>query len=238
MADKNLRALDMRHTLPNLKNLLLTLTSGEGVQLPWVGSCFEVKPVPPDGFSRRRSMSMNSLPTVGLRTPPRVTSPVPTVRVSESTPPTDQIMDEEVAVGSHKSNSPPGSGSATPTNGLMIDSASGRKSMAFLDLSQFTGFLRSRYPPNTRSINRKRSSDEHSDVRSLDISSEAEEGSEAAEDTAEVQEQDPPGGERGKTEMNGHANGRGIEEEKRFEEEDGAITPVNRGVLLHPTATG
>ncbi|KAL5518596.1 hypothetical protein ACEPAH_279 [Sanghuangporus vaninii] len=31
MAERNLRALDLRHTLPNLKNLLLTLTSGEGV---------------------------------------------------------------------------------------------------------------------------------------------------------------------------------------------------------------
>ena len=29
MADRNLRALDMRQTLPNLKNLLLTLTNGE-----------------------------------------------------------------------------------------------------------------------------------------------------------------------------------------------------------------
>ncbi|KAG6869056.1 hypothetical protein C0993_004729 [Termitomyces sp. T159_Od127] len=29
MADRDLRALDMRHTLPNLKNLLLTLTDGE-----------------------------------------------------------------------------------------------------------------------------------------------------------------------------------------------------------------
>ena len=29
MAERDLRALDMRHTLPNLKNLLLTLTDGE-----------------------------------------------------------------------------------------------------------------------------------------------------------------------------------------------------------------
>lgn len=29
MSERDLRALDMRHTLPNLKNLLLTLTSGE-----------------------------------------------------------------------------------------------------------------------------------------------------------------------------------------------------------------
>ncbi|KAG5642508.1 hypothetical protein DXG03_002705 [Asterophora parasitica] len=33
MADRDLRALDMRHTLPNLKNLLLTLTDGEGARL-------------------------------------------------------------------------------------------------------------------------------------------------------------------------------------------------------------
>ena len=110
--------------------------------------------------------------------------------------------------------------------------------MAFLDLSQFTGFLRSRHPPNTRSISRKSSSDEDSDVRSLDVSSEAEESPETVEEAAEVQEQDVSGGERGKTEMNGHANGTGIEEEKRPGEEDGAITPVNRGVLLSPAATG
>jgi len=34
MMDRDLRALDMRHTLPNLKNLMLTLTHGESVQLP------------------------------------------------------------------------------------------------------------------------------------------------------------------------------------------------------------
>lgn len=181
---------------------------------------------------------MSSLPTVGLRTPPRVASPVPTVRVSECGPPVDQSVREEVPAESHKSNSPPGSGSATPTNGPMIDSASGRKSMAFLDLSQFTGFLRSRHPPNPRSVSRKSSSDEHSDVRSLDVGSEAEEGSETAESSAEAQEEEVSGGERGKTEMNGHANGTGIEGEKHPGEEDGTITPVSRGVLLHPTATG
>lgn len=183
---------------------------------------------------------MNSLPTVGLRTPPRVASPVPTVRVSEPTAGTDQVVHEEIGVESHahESNSPPVSGSTTPTNGPMIDSASGRKSMAFLDLSQFTGFLRSRYPPNTRSISRKSSSDEHSDVRSLEVGSEAEEGPETVEEAAEVQEQEDTGGEHGKAEMNGHANGTGIEVEKCPGEEDGAITPVNRRVLLRSAATG
>jgi hypothetical protein len=153
--------------------------------------------------------------------------------VAEQTRPTDQVMHEELATDPHISNSPPESGSTTPTNGPMS-----RKPMAFLDLSQFTGFLRSRYPPNARSISRKSSSDEDSDVRSLDVSSEAEEGPETVEGAAEVQEQDVSGGERGKAEMNGHANGTGIEEEKRPGEEDGAITPVNRGVLLSPAATG
>ena len=32
MTERNLRALDMRHTLPNLKNLLLTLTDPDTLQ--------------------------------------------------------------------------------------------------------------------------------------------------------------------------------------------------------------
>ena len=170
---------------------------------------------------------MNSLPTVGLQTPPRAVSPVLTIRVSESTPPTVEFAQDITA------ESPPESGSATPTNGPMIDTASGRKSMAFLDLSPFTGFLRSRHPPSTRNISRKSSSGEYSDVRSVDIGSEADDGSETVE-------QDVSGGERGRAEMNGHANGTRAEEEKHAGEGggDGTITPVTRGVLLHPTATG
>ena len=42
MADQELRALDMRHTLPNLKNLLLTLTSGEGAPLGYSSFLFFV----------------------------------------------------------------------------------------------------------------------------------------------------------------------------------------------------
>jgi UV radiation resistance-associated gene protein len=32
MMDRNLHVMDMRHTLPNLKNLLLTLTTGEEIK--------------------------------------------------------------------------------------------------------------------------------------------------------------------------------------------------------------
>jgi hypothetical protein len=121
----------------------------------------------------------------------------------------------------------------------MIDSASGRKSMAFLDLSPFAGFLRSRYPPSARSISRKSSSGEYSDVRSADTNPEADGGSDTVEDASEVHEQElVSDAERGKAEMNGHANGNGVEQEKHSGEEGGTITPVTRGVLLHPVATG
>lgn len=36
MMDRNLHVMDMRHTLPNLKNLLLTLTTGEEVKPRYV----------------------------------------------------------------------------------------------------------------------------------------------------------------------------------------------------------
>jgi hypothetical protein len=38
MAERDLRALDMRHTLPNLKNLLLTLSHDDRVQATLVQS--------------------------------------------------------------------------------------------------------------------------------------------------------------------------------------------------------
>jgi hypothetical protein len=38
MGERNLRAIDSRHTLPNLHNLMLTVTSGRGAELKlrWV----------------------------------------------------------------------------------------------------------------------------------------------------------------------------------------------------------
>ena len=110
--------------------------------------------------------------------------------------------------------------------------------MAFLDLSPFTGFLRSRHPPSTcNSISRKSSNGEHSNVRSAAINSGADEGDEAVEDGSEVDEQDVFDVEHGKAEMNGHMNGNRVGE-KYSEEEEGTVTPVTRGVLLHPAATG
>jgi len=33
MGERSLRAIDIRHTLPNLHNLMLTVTSGRGAEL-------------------------------------------------------------------------------------------------------------------------------------------------------------------------------------------------------------
>jgi len=60
MTDRNLRAMDMRHTLPNLKNLLLTLTTGESIKPPW-------RPVSPAVVTALSS---------GIRSPTRAISPL------------------------------------------------------------------------------------------------------------------------------------------------------------------
>ncbi|KAL1747321.1 hypothetical protein HDZ31DRAFT_61378 [Schizophyllum fasciatum] len=69
MSERDLRALDMRHTLPNLKNLLLTLTSGEAALPPRPSS------------SHRSSLS-------GLESP-RPGSPKPASTGGDATPTDD-----------------------------------------------------------------------------------------------------------------------------------------------------
>jgi len=89
MADRDLRALDMRHTLPNLKNLLLTLTDGEGAQL-----------------SVPRSFNSPELSVTGLESP-RAESPLE----NGATTPKAAYSAELPAEG----DTPPASGSTTPT---------------------------------------------------------------------------------------------------------------------------
>lgn len=121
MSDRDLRALDMRHTLPNLKNLLLTLSDGEGV-----------------GLGGLRS---STTPLTGLESPVRPLSPAKqsSSTVSTSTMATELLEDE----------SPPHSGSTTPSK-VSVDTHHGsfsRMSRPFFGLS---GFLRSRYPSSAQ----------------------------------------------------------------------------------------
>lgn len=89
MADRDLRALDMRHTLPNLKNLLLTLTDGEGAKL-----------------SGPRPFNSPEFSVTGLESP-RTGSPVEN---GSSTP--KAVYSSELPA---EGNTPPASGSTTPT---------------------------------------------------------------------------------------------------------------------------
>ncbi|KAJ6519293.1 hypothetical protein C8R45DRAFT_17210 [Mycena sanguinolenta] len=131
MADRELRALDMRHTLPNLKNLLLTLTDGEGAQL---------------GGPRAWAFNSPELALTGLESP-RAESPALVVESGNgsssgtgTTTPKGEYSTELPAEG----NTPPASGSTTPTT------ETAKKGRSFIGLSPIAGFLRARYPSAIR----------------------------------------------------------------------------------------
>jgi hypothetical protein len=122
MVDRNLRALDMRHTLPNLKNLLLTLTDGE-ITIPEI----------PRSFNSPIS-SVSDLESTRSQSPPAL-------EVTPSTPKASGNVELP-----NENQTPPASGSTTPT----ANDAS-KKSRPFLGLAPLAGFLRGRYPSTTRS---------------------------------------------------------------------------------------
>ncbi|KAG6857648.1 hypothetical protein H0H87_010217 [Tephrocybe sp. NHM501043] len=121
MADRDLRALDMRHTLPNLKNLLLTLTDGEGATLQQTR--------PPDS-----PMSLAS----ELELASRAESP------ADPNSTTPKASTSAILEGS----TPPASGATTPTTAPMSDAT--KKARPFLAFSPLTDFLRGRYPSSSR----------------------------------------------------------------------------------------
>ncbi|OCH92681.1 hypothetical protein OBBRIDRAFT_726318, partial [Obba rivulosa] len=135
MVERNLRALDMRHTLPNLKNLLLTLTDGEHshVSLPHY---------PPSTVS-----------ITSLQSPVLTSSSLPEGETHESQ--VDGLPDTSAPITTEaiEHSSPPASGTTTPTRSTPTADAQtvSRKSRAFLDLTPLAGFLRVRYPSASRS---------------------------------------------------------------------------------------
>ncbi|OJT13214.1 UV radiation resistance associated protein [Trametes pubescens] len=145
MTERNLRALDMRHTLPNLKNLLLTLTDNEQHSIP----------------GHRVASSSVSISSLQSQSPMPATTPLPAS--AEPTPGTDiggagagsgkhAAVDEPAPVSENGAvvgaggGTPPASGTTTPTRGPQ------RKARAFLDLAPLTGFLtlRGRYPTSQK----------------------------------------------------------------------------------------
>ncbi|KAJ3576279.1 hypothetical protein NP233_g519 [Leucocoprinus birnbaumii] len=128
MVDRDLRALDMRHTLPNLKNLVLTVTHGE------------VAPV-----NRKLSTDSPALSMLGLDSP---TPQEPSAEISSITTPKAKKLDLEIPPHEEGSQTPPdlpASGSTTPTAATVDE----KKSRPFLGLS-FSEFLRGRYPSTSR----------------------------------------------------------------------------------------
>ncbi|KAG9314722.1 hypothetical protein JVU11DRAFT_5531 [Chiua virens] len=128
MAERDLRALDMRHTLPNLKNLLLTLTDGE---------CASVRNL--------QYQDSPSTSTVGLATPPRAASPPAGTRGSDTPKggrsprvPTTELPAEPNACSSSGATTPkagPGEGTSTLS----------RYSKLSLGFPPLPGFFRSRH---------------------------------------------------------------------------------------------
>ncbi|KAF8060977.1 hypothetical protein FPV67DRAFT_1512344 [Lyophyllum atratum] len=120
MADRDLRALDMRHTLPNIKNLLLTLTNGEGARL-----------------HQSRPLDSPLSLTSELGSSSRPVSP------ADSTSTTPKASDAAGPDG----GTPPASGSTTPTAAATDAS---KKARPFLAFSPLTDFFRGRYPSSSR----------------------------------------------------------------------------------------
>lgn len=138
MADRDLRALDMRHTLPNLKNLLLTLTDGEGVHLQYVTKYIVIFfPNPSKRLSRPTLSSPASLLSNLEQLSSRPDSPLD----PNSTTPRATSTGDLPAEGS----SPSASGTTTPTT---IEAS--KKSRPFLAFSPLTDFIRGRYPSSSR----------------------------------------------------------------------------------------
>ncbi|KAL4068411.1 hypothetical protein V8B97DRAFT_1975567 [Scleroderma yunnanense] len=132
MAERDLRALDMRHTLPNLKNLLLTLTDGECANI-----C--------------HPRIQDSPSTSGLATPPRSPSP-DHPRSSSNTPKAGRSPYVAPTELPPESGSSSLGGGETPTvTPAEVATTSSRYPKLMLALPPFPGFLRSRNVSSVRS---------------------------------------------------------------------------------------
>ncbi|KAG8220167.1 hypothetical protein J3R82DRAFT_1200 [Butyriboletus roseoflavus] len=165
MADRDLRALDMRHTLPNLKNLLLTLTDGECVSV-------------------HNPRYQGSPSTVSLATLPRPASPLATNRASE-TPRAGRSPSLLTAELPQESNASPSSGVTTPKAGPGEGGTStlSRYSKLSLGFPPLPGFFRSRNSPTTPQPSAKSTTDTAEEAREggafVDVPSDSSEAAES-----------------------------------------------------------
>ncbi|KAG7090723.1 hypothetical protein E1B28_009815 [Marasmius oreades] len=145
MADFDLRAIDIRHTLPNLKNLLLTLTDGASV--PAAPPRSRLSPV---ACLTEQEFTTSSSDVDEEAEEP--SSPAPTV-TNNTTPKANSHLDlpsSELNNITTTNHVPAAGGSTSPTTHHTslesLDTAK-KSSSRFLGLSSpLAGFLRARYP--------------------------------------------------------------------------------------------
>ncbi|KAK7687991.1 hypothetical protein QCA50_008361 [Cerrena zonata] len=148
MAARDLRALDMRHTLPNLKNLLLTLSDGV------------TSPKRPSTRTDESNVSL-SLDNLSL-------SDAPTIVETAATPPADHTTEDNAMTP--KATFPDFDASSTPTASTASTTVS-RKSRTFLDLSPLAGLLRVRYPSSSRTASSSEHTSSTNETNETDASS-------------------------------------------------------------------
>ncbi|KAI0719109.1 UV radiation resistance protein and autophagy-related subunit 14-domain-containing protein [Cerioporus squamosus] len=146
MSERNLRALDMRHTLPNLKNLLLTLTDNVQHPIPGhrvasssvsISSLQSQSPVPAEA-----SLAADTRPGTEAGAEPQghVNNDKDGAATTASS--SASALENGAGAGPSRSSTPPASGATTPTK-----ASTQRKSRYLPDLAPLTGFLtlRGRY---------------------------------------------------------------------------------------------
>ena len=145
MAERDLRALDMRHTLPNLKNLLLTLSHDNSVKTEsaFVHSyCHQILTIVMKcSLAPHLDPPVSPSSTSGIETPSREASPM------ETEVHTPKVSHNGHHCGPDQGITPIASGSTTPT---AVDES--KKAKPFLGLVNvpFAEFLRGRYPSSNQ----------------------------------------------------------------------------------------
>lgn len=168
MAARDLRALDMRHTLPNLKNLLLTLSDGVTSPKRWVLTILTIHQ------STERMNVLNSPSTrtdesnVSLSLDNLSLSDAPTIVETAATPPADHTTEDNAMTP--KATFPDFDASSTPTASTASTTVS-RKSRTFLDLSPLAGLLRVRYPSSSRTASSSEHTSSTNETNETDASS-------------------------------------------------------------------
>ncbi|KDQ30340.1 hypothetical protein PLEOSDRAFT_1101335 [Pleurotus ostreatus PC15] len=128
MVDRDLRPVDMRHTLPNLKNLLLTLTSGDETPLRFRNI-------------HRPPSSVISISSLESPPPESPSTPDGDATVGGTTPKASTLLELPA-----ENTTPPASGASTPTVPASLNGTEKKTRPSYLSLAPLSSFLRLHLP--------------------------------------------------------------------------------------------